>query len=156
MRSVSSTEHTSIVFHADQLLCRESISSVSAHSPQASRLRRTRRPLRQPSSIQSQPSRRQRSPEVTDRFVDESLAYQSGEIQVRSRKIKCGSQSSTLLSAAGLSHALGHKLGAAYSIPHGITSVRPPPVLLPIIHLTSTLVFDSCAGSSAQGRDSFA
>lgn len=26
-------------------------------------------------------------------------------------------------SALGLSHALGHKLGAAYSIPHGITSV---------------------------------
>lgn len=26
-------------------------------------------------------------------------------------------------SAIGLSHALGHKLGAAYSIPHGITSV---------------------------------
>jgi alcohol dehydrogenase class IV len=25
-------------------------------------------------------------------------------------------------SALGLSHALGHKLGAAYSIPHGITS----------------------------------
>lgn len=29
-------------------------------------------------------------------------------------------------SALGLSHALGHKLGAAYSIPHGITSVRTP------------------------------
>lgn len=27
-------------------------------------------------------------------------------------------------SALGLSHALGHKLGAAYEIPHGITSVR--------------------------------
>lgn len=26
-------------------------------------------------------------------------------------------------SALGLSHALGHKLGAAYGIPHGITSV---------------------------------
>jgi alcohol dehydrogenase class IV len=26
-------------------------------------------------------------------------------------------------SALGLSHALGHKLGAKYSIPHGITSV---------------------------------
>jgi alcohol dehydrogenase class IV len=26
-------------------------------------------------------------------------------------------------SALGLSHALGHKLGAAYEIPHGITSV---------------------------------
>lgn len=25
--------------------------------------------------------------------------------------------------AVGLSHALGHKLGAAYGIPHGITSV---------------------------------
>ncbi|KAI0940538.1 hypothetical protein AcW1_003708 [Taiwanofungus camphoratus] len=29
-------------------------------------------------------------------------------------------------SALGLSHALGHKLGAAYGIPHGITSVRMP------------------------------
>ena len=28
-------------------------------------------------------------------------------------------------SALGLSHALGHKLGAAYGIPHGITSVSP-------------------------------
>lgn len=27
-------------------------------------------------------------------------------------------------SALGLSHALGHKLGATYGIPHGITSVR--------------------------------
>lgn len=27
-------------------------------------------------------------------------------------------------SALGISHALGHKLGAKYHIPHGITSVR--------------------------------
>lgn len=33
-------------------------------------------------------------------------------------------QTNFLLSALGLSHALGHKLGAAYGIPHGITSVR--------------------------------
>ena len=29
--------------------------------------------------------------------------------------------------AIGLSHSLGHKLGATYSIPHGITSVRVYP-----------------------------
>jgi alcohol dehydrogenase class IV len=31
-------------------------------------------------------------------------------------------------SALGLSHALGHKLGAAYGIPHGITSVCIIPI----------------------------
>lgn len=30
----------------------------------------------------------------------------------------------SLFSALGLSHALGHKLGATYGIPHGFTSVR--------------------------------
>ena len=37
-------------------------------------------------------------------------------------------------SALGLSHALGHKLGAAYGIPHGITSVgaqSPEPDMIP-------------------------
>ncbi|KAJ3554504.1 hypothetical protein NM688_g3074 [Phlebia brevispora] len=39
-------------------------------------------------------------------------------------------------SAVGLSHALGHKLGAAYSIPHGITSCL---TLAPVIALQTEL-----------------
>jgi len=40
-------------------------------------------------------------------------------------------------SAIGLSHALGHKLGAAYSIPHGITSCL---TLAPVIALKAKLL----------------
>lgn len=57
--------------------------------------------------------------------MDEFVANEVREIQVSSSRVVFEIlQTNFLLSALGLSHALGHKLGAAYGIPHGITSVR--------------------------------
>lgn len=55
--------------------------------------------------------------------MDEHLATEARKAQVIQPKSFQLEGLFSTYSALGLSHALGHKLGARYGIPHGITSV---------------------------------
>ena len=79
-------------------------------------------------NLEGEASRRSYAPTLAARFLDEPLATADAEVQVSGPPFVFVSIFLTKIStsALGISHSLGHKLGARYKIPHGITSVGRP------------------------------
>ena len=105
--------------------CRGSLQSNTAVPCKGFLLRRLVRPLQIPPEEQGAPWGFGNETTTIDSGLDEPLAYKIGELRVRRISRTCRDRiiAHGPPSALGLSHSLGHKLGATYGIPHGITSV---------------------------------
>lgn len=103
---------------------RKLVQAIGTSTNESLVLCRHRGPFQISPIVQRESSRRRGQTEAPACLLDEPLAHETAEVHV---SVSNAEHASSLIernqSALGLSHALGHKLGATYSIPHGITSV---------------------------------
>ena len=111
---------------------RKPLSSRRFLPREAADVRRVKGPLPLLARIQERSDQCRVPTTIANSVLDEPVADEAGEIQVcigEYCRLPEDCRLTPLPSALGISHSLGHKLGARFSIPHGITSVSDTSVV---------------------------